>query len=371
MNRGGVPEHVLMTSDAVGGVWTYCMELCRAFSKQGTFVTLANLGPYATDAQIEEASAIPGLHVLQRALRLEWMDDPWEDVNAAGEWLLELECDLQPNVIHLNGYCHAALPWRTPTVVVGHSCVASWWHHVKREALPERYERYRMAVRKGLRAARLVVAPTAAMLQALREQYGGGFKGAVIPNGRDSHEFQRSEKEPFVFSCGRLWDEAKNISVLDSAASRLSWPVYVAGNTLHPNGERFKAVSVRTLGNLEARQIKDWYARAAIYAAPARYEPFGLSVLEAAMSGCALVLSNIATFRELWNGAALFIDPDNEEEWARALADAAECPALRKELADAAWRRAGTFSTDRMAESYLQAYESVLAEPGRKLACAS
>ncbi len=31
---------------------------------------------------------------------------------------------------------------------------------------------------------------------------------------------------------------------------------------------------------------------------PARYEPFGLSVLEAALSGCALVLGDIPSLRE-------------------------------------------------------------------------
>ena len=39
----------------------------------------------------------------------------------------------------------------------------------------------------------------------------------------------------------------------------------------------------------------------------ALYEPFGLAVLEAAQAGCALVLSDIPTFRELWDGAALFV----------------------------------------------------------------
>ena len=51
---------------------------------------------------------------------------------------------------------------------------------------------------------------------------------------------------------------------------------------------------------------------AAIYALPARYEPFRLEVLEAAAPGCALVLGDIASLRELWDGAALFVAPDDD-----------------------------------------------------------
>ena len=367
----GVPQHVLMTSDAVGGVWTYAMELCRGLTQRGCRVTLANFGPYASHQQQAEVASIPNLRMLQRALRLEWMDDAWDDVAKAGEWLLELEQDLKPEIIHLNGYCHGALPWRAPTVIVGHSCVCSWWQHVKGECIPERHSRYRGAVAEGLRAAHLVITPTGAMLSDLREQYGDGWEGQVIPNGRDPHGFHRQPKEPLIFSCGRLWDEAKNIQVLDRAAASVPWPVYVAGSVQHPSGRTFQSESLHTLGVLPLPAMTDWYSRAAIYAAPARYEPFGLSVLEAALSGCALVLANIATFRELWNGAALFVEPDNVAAWAKALTDLAESPAMRKELSDAAWRRAGTFSTERMVDGYLLAYEDVLNRMARRMACAS
>jgi hypothetical protein len=55
---------------------------------------------------------------------LEWMQDPWKDVDDAAEWLLRLARQLQPDLIHLNGYVHAVLPWETPTVVVTQSSVA-------------------------------------------------------------------------------------------------------------------------------------------------------------------------------------------------------------------------------------------------------
>ncbi len=71
---------------------------------------------------------------------------------------------------------------------------------------------------------------------------------------------------------------------------------------------------------------------AAIFAHPARYEPFGLAVLEAAMAGCALVLGDIPTLRELWDGAAVFVAPGRPDRLGEALAalaaDEAGCRAL-------------------------------------------
>ena len=59
----------------------------------------------------------------------------------------------------------------------------------------------------------------------------------------------------------------------------------------------------------------------AIYASPARYEPFGLGVLEAALSSCALVLGDSPTLREPWSDAALFVPPDDHDALLTALAD--------------------------------------------------
>ena len=77
-------------------------------------------------------------HPYAAPFALEWMKDPWADVDRAGAWLLALESQLHPDVVHLNGFCHAALPWRAPVVTVAHSCVCSWWRSVHGVQAPER-----------------------------------------------------------------------------------------------------------------------------------------------------------------------------------------------------------------------------------------
>jgi hypothetical protein len=125
------PKRILMSADTVGGVWTYALELARALLPYGVEVALATMGTPLTPEQWKAAKSIPKLEVFESNFKLEWMEDAWEDVRLSGEWLLDLEERIQPDVVHLNGYAHGALPWRSPTLIVGHSCVLSWWEAVK------------------------------------------------------------------------------------------------------------------------------------------------------------------------------------------------------------------------------------------------
>src|SRR5689334_9341980 len=132
-----LPRKVLMTTDTVGGVWIYSLELARGLAEQGVEVALATMGAPLDELQREMACRIPRLKVFEGKFKLEWMEDPWRDVERAGDWLLGLEERFGPDLIHLNGYAHGSLPWNAPKIVVGHSCVLSWWEAVKKEAAPE------------------------------------------------------------------------------------------------------------------------------------------------------------------------------------------------------------------------------------------
>jgi glycosyltransferase involved in cell wall biosynthesis len=351
-----------MTADATGGVFTYAAELTAHLAAAGVGVTLATLGPPLDRAQRRLLQGIPGLDVWEGPFRLEWMPDPWDDVARAGEWLLALAETVRPGVVHLNGYAHAALPWGAPTLVVAHSCVVSWWSAVRREPLPAGFHRYRCEVERGLAAARLVVAPSRAMLAVLRQHYGPLPRAVVVPNGRGPGGFRPGPKTALVFAAGRVWDEAKNLAALARVAGRLPWPVVLAGDLAPPGGSPVRLPGVRLLGRVPAGEVAGWLARAAVYALPARYEPFGLSVLEAALSGCALVLGDIPTLRELWDGAAVFVAPDDDEALVAAIGGLAGDAARRADLARRARARARALSAERMAAAYRVLYGGLRGE---------
>ena len=348
-----------MTADAVGGVWTYALELARALAPQGVDVQLATMGPRPDERQRAAAAGVPGLVLHESDFRLEWMDEPWDDVARAGDWLARLERELAPDVVHLNGYAHGALPWRVPAVVVAHSCVCSWWRAVHGGAAPAEWDRYRAAVRAGLDGATAVVAPTQAMLDALTVEYGPVAHGRVVPNGRDASAFRPGRKEPIVLTVGRLWDDAKNVRGVVDAMDGLPWDAYVAGDhtpPMHAGGGLRPSDGVHWLGALAPDAVAGWMGRAAVYALPARYEPFGLSALEAALSGCALVLGDVPSLRELWGEAASFVAPSRPDALRTAIHELMSDDALRVERAAAAHTRALALSPARMAAGYLDTY---------------
>jgi glycogen(starch) synthase len=359
-----LPRKVLMTADTVGGVWQYALELARGLAERGIDVTIAAMGGPLSELHRDKADRIPRLKVFEGAYKLEWMEDPWRDVERAGDWLLGLEDRICPDLIHLNNFVHGALPWRAPKVMVGHSCVLSWWEAVKGEPAPAEWDRYRQEVTAGLAAADVVIAPTAAMLASLAEHYGPFSRARVIANGRDGRLFQPGAKEPMVFTAGRLWDEAKNLEALESVAPRLPWPVFVAGESHHPDGGEVRHHHTRLLGRLSQRALAAWLGRAAVYCLPARYEPFGLSALEAALAGCALVLGDIPSLRETWRNRAVFVPPDDPLALEDALLRLIEDPDRRTSLASGARARALQLTPERMVEGYLEAYGEVLAERG-------
>lgn len=161
-------------------------------------------------------------------------------------------------------------------------------------------------------------------------------------------------------SSPQLPTQTRSPALLAQAAQGLDWPVLVAGDTLHPDGGRADYPDLHLLGPLSQRAITSYFGRAAIYSLPARYEPFGLSVLEAGLSGCALVLGDIPSLRENWDGAAIFVSPDGPDELHRVLQALINDAPRRQVLGLRARARASGFSTDAMAEAYLAAYEQAI-----------
>jgi glycosyltransferase involved in cell wall biosynthesis len=194
------------------------------------------------------------------------------------------------------------------------------------------------------------------MLDALRRLYGlgSGARASVIPNGlRD--RFAPAAKEPFVLAAGRMWDEAKGLDALEQAAPRCAWPVRVAG------ADPDSSSAVEPLGRLEPAAMRACMESAAIFAHPARYEPFGLAPLEAGLAGAALVLGDLPSLREVWADAAVYVPPGDGDALAEALQRLIARPGLRDEMARRALRRARSYGAERMARAYLAEYTCIRA----------
>ncbi len=64
---------LLMTVDAVGGVWTYALELAAGLAREGVETVLVGLGPRPDEAQERAARRIERLDLRWLDLPLDWL----------------------------------------------------------------------------------------------------------------------------------------------------------------------------------------------------------------------------------------------------------------------------------------------------------
>jgi glycosyltransferase involved in cell wall biosynthesis len=281
-----------MTADAVGGVWTFALDLARGLAPHGVATTLAVMGPAPGASQLAEARQVPGLRLVPVDGPLDWLAESPASLRAAARAVAALAAG--HDAVQLNTPALAALAgFPVPAVVVSHSCLATWWRAMRGGPLPPDFA-WRAALHgEGLSAASVAVAPTRAHALATAEVYGGKVVPGCVWNGRHPAGLRAAPQLDAVFTAGRLWDEGKDVATLDRAAARLRFPVMAAGPVAGPNGARAALSHARPLGPLPAGEVAAWLARRPVFASAARYEPFGLAVLEAAQAGCALVLADI------------------------------------------------------------------------------
>src|SRR5436305_1504645 len=117
---------ILITTDAVGGVWVFSATLAEALAERGCEVLLVTLGPPPRQHQIDPL-ARKRIQVKITNLALEWMDPEGFGFHRACRQLEQIAQEFSPNIVHLNSFREAAAHWNAPVLLTAHSCVRSWW----------------------------------------------------------------------------------------------------------------------------------------------------------------------------------------------------------------------------------------------------
>ena len=344
---------VLLTTDTIGGVWTFTKELCEGLLALGHDVALVSLGRLPSPAQAAWCASVEaryGKRFRYAALDapLEWMECNQDAYDGAEAVLLHLVDEFEPEVVHSGQFCFGALPVGVPKVVTAHSDVVSWAEACVPEGLePSTWlSRYRLLVSAGLRGGSAVVAPTRWMAEAVRRGFPVVDEVRVIANGRTltCPAFQE-ERMLQAVSVGRCWDKAKQIAMLDGLDSEMLF--VLAGETKLGEDDA-----------LSEEQVLALFRRSSVYVATSIYEPFGLAPLEAALCGCAVVANDIPSLREVWGDAAIYFSgQESLREVLRGLSrspDALRAAQVRSE------RRGAQLSAEKMVEGYVKLYTELL-----------
>jgi glycosyltransferase involved in cell wall biosynthesis len=358
---------VLVTADTVGGVWTYTRELVLGLVRNGIEVVVVSFGQIPTPAEARWLSGLRGVTYIPTAFRLEWMQEAEQDIRESRDYLMGVVDEFQPDILHLNQYCYGNLPIATPRIIVAHSDVVSWWREVHGdEPPPDGWTSwYRRTVEDGLRSASAVVAPSRWMLEAIDDIYHPSCVKSVIYNGRTPSLFNaHAQKQDLAVSVGRLWDPAKNVSMIARAA--ISGKVLIAGASTSPDDDssavNFLAENptVEVQGLKTEPQLRELYSRAAIYIASSQYEPFGLAPLEAAFSRCAIVANDIPSLREIWGDTACYFRRNDVGAMAEVVERLMNDSSVRAMYAVLAYTRARMrYSANRMVSEYIALYDSL------------
>lgn len=101
--------------------------------------------------------------------------------------------------------------------------------------------------------------------------------------------------------------------------------------------------NVHFLGYVSDGELRALYERAHCFVYPSLYEGFGLPPLEAMACGCPVIVSNVASLKEVCGAAALYCDPTSHEDIAAKISLLLADAGLRGKLCETGKMRAAGF----------------------------
>jgi glycosyltransferase involved in cell wall biosynthesis len=118
---------------------------------------------------------------------------------------------------------------------------------------------------------------------------------------------------------------------------------------------------VRFLGFVPHPVLRVFYSRARAFLFPSLYEGFGLPPLEAMAHGTPVLTSSVSSLPEVFEQAALLVNPENVFEIARGIRQILTDELTRKSLITLGYELVQKYSWKRSAEQVREVYRSVFA----------
>lgn len=229
---------------------------------------------------------------------------------------------------------------------------------------------HRRAMNKLASHATLLLPNSHSEAQRLWKYLGCEFEYRAVVNGvRTDGELPTvpwEKRKKQVLCVGQL-EGRKNQHRLIAACQKLGIPLVIVGKASANNHhyalhcQNIADVQTRITGFIPDEELRHLYRESAVHALPSWFETTGLSSLEAAAEGCAVVVGNRGDTAEYFEGLAAFCDPASTDSIAAAVekalnGDVPPNPMLVRDRYG--WQRCG--------EQTLAAYEWALNQPKKK-----
>ncbi|GIV17558.1 MAG: hypothetical protein KatS3mg022_2993 [Armatimonadota bacterium] len=243
-------------------------------------------------------------------------------------------------------------------------------------------EELRRIKERIVRRAQLLLPNCRWELSALRSYFRLGYKPAeVVPNAVNPERFicatpdafvQRFGLRDFVLCAARI-EPFKNQLMLIWALRSTGIPLVLAGKFSEPEYgalcQRWAGENVHFVGELSPDLLASAYAAARVHAMPSWAETPGLTSMEAALTGCAIVVGNQGAEREYFGDFAYYCHPADVDSVREAVLKAWEDRDLTKReafreyiLKHYTWSETARVTAEAY-EQVLQAEKTVLSLP--------
>lgn len=232
---------------------------------------------------------------------------------------------------------------------------------------------YNTLLRAYIRTARLIIAPSEATAEALRERwprqrYAVALLGVdpIFSPHRDRLPIA-GDQQVVLYTGG--YGPRKRIDDLLSAFGRVARvrgdvDLVLSGmappETLVAIRRSGAAARIHVTGYLDDGQLADLYVRASLAVYPSSLEGFGFPVVEAFASGTPVVATGVGSIPELAGSAARLVPPGNVDALATAMLDVLGDPPTAARMRTAGLVRAQAFDWTSTARKTLDAYRAAL-----------
>ena len=247
-------------------------------------------------------------------------------------------------------------------------------------------QRYYRQIRRAVASAEGIIAVSEATRQDMQRLLGvPPERVEVIHHAPDGHFQPLEDKTQVVQFCEQrglplgflLWvgviEPRKNLVTLLKALALLKphWPdgepaLVLAGRPGWLYQDTLQLIDQLRLSQnvilFEPNSTSDLlmlYNSATIFVFPSLYEGFGFPPLEAMSCGTPVISSNTPSLAEVQGEAALYVDPLDEEAWAKTIQRLWNDAPLREELSRRGLARASQFTWRSTAEKTLNLYHKV------------
>lgn len=317
----------------IGGVERHVEALAQGLTKHGIGVEVVTTDPSGQFAPTERRDG-----VMVRRFRALGRQDAYFVAPGLSTWLVRHAS--RYTLLHAHSY-HAlpALQAALAAGLTGTPLVFTPHYHGTGHTWVRRmlHVPYKAAGRSIVRLARAIICVSTSERTLMQRHFGTGGNYTVIPNGVEVRHLQAAP--PFekpvgvrvVLSVGRL-EAYKQINRLLLALPHLpgAYRLVIIGEGAERTrlqqlvdslglGER-----VRLLGHVSASVLHSWYRTADVVVSMSLHEAFGITLLEGAAAGAAVIATEIEAHHEVASylapGAVSFVTPGiSGEELARTI----------------------------------------------------